>query len=47
MRWEQAEISRIGEFESQVLDLGELVCGRHLVADGGDYRRKAAHLAAQ
>jgi hypothetical protein len=36
MRWEEAEISRIGEFESQLLDLGEMVCVRHLIPVGFD-----------
>jgi hypothetical protein len=36
MRWEQAEVSRIGGFESQLLDLGEMVCARHLIPAGID-----------
>lgn len=36
MRWEEAEISRIGEFESQLIDLGEMVCVRLLIPVGFD-----------
>jgi hypothetical protein len=36
MRWEQAEVSRVGPFESQKLDLGEMVCTRHLIPAGFD-----------
>jgi organic hydroperoxide reductase OsmC/OhrA len=36
MRWEEAEVSRIDGFESQVLDLGEMVCVRHLISAGFD-----------
>jgi len=36
MRWEEAEITRIGDFESQLLDLGEMVCVRHLIPAGFD-----------
>ena len=36
MSWEGAKRSRIGEMESQVLELGEMVCARHLVPAGFD-----------
>ncbi len=36
MRWEEAEITRVGELESQLLDLGEMVCVRHLIPSGFD-----------
>jgi hypothetical protein len=36
MRWRGAQRSRIGEMESQVLELGEMVCARHLVPAGFD-----------
>lgn len=36
MRWEEAEVSRIGGFESQLLDLGAMVCARHLIPAGFD-----------
>lgn len=36
MRWEEAEVSRVGELESQLLDLGEMVCVRHLIPAGFD-----------
>lgn len=32
--WEQAEVTRIQGFESQVLDLGAMVCARHLIPAG-------------
>jgi hypothetical protein len=34
MSWELAEVSRVGEMESQLLRLGELVCARHLIPAG-------------
>jgi hypothetical protein len=34
--WEKAEISRIGELESQLLDFGEMVSVRHLIPAGFD-----------
>jgi hypothetical protein len=36
MRWEEAEVSRIGGLESRLLDLGEMVCVRHLIPAGFD-----------
>lgn len=36
MRWAEARVSRIGEMESQVLELGELVCARHVIPAGFD-----------
>ena len=36
MRWEEAEVSRTGDFESRVLYLGEMVCARHLIPAGFD-----------
>jgi hypothetical protein len=36
MGWEQAVVSRIGGFESALLDLGEIVCARHLIPAGFD-----------
>lgn len=36
MDWREAQMSRIGEMESQLLDLGEMVCARHLVPAGFD-----------
>lgn len=36
MGWEKAEISRIGEFESQLLELGAMVAVRHLIPAGFD-----------
>jgi len=36
MRWEEADVTRIGNFESQVLDLGTMVCARHLIPAGFD-----------
>ncbi len=32
MSWEEAEVSRVGGLEWQLLDLGEMVCVRHLTA---------------
>jgi steroid delta-isomerase-like uncharacterized protein len=34
--WQGAEVSHVGEMESQVLDLGEMVCARHLIPAGFD-----------
>jgi hypothetical protein len=31
MGWDRAEISHTGGLESQLLDLGEMVCARHLI----------------
>jgi hypothetical protein len=36
VRWEDAEITRIGGFESQVLDMGEMICARHVIPAGFD-----------
>jgi hypothetical protein len=36
VRWEEAEVSRIDGLESQRLDLGEMVCTRHLIPAGFD-----------
>jgi hypothetical protein len=36
MRWEEGETSRIGGFETQLLELGEMVCARHLIPAGFD-----------
>jgi hypothetical protein len=36
VRWEEAEISRVGGFESQLLEMGEMVCARHLIPAGFD-----------
>jgi len=36
MRWEQAEVTRIQGLESQVLDLGAMVCARHRIPAGYD-----------
>ena len=36
MRWEEAESSRTGDLETQLLDLGEMVCARHLIPAGFD-----------
>lgn len=36
MDWRGAQTSRIGEMESQVLDLGEMVCARHIIPAGFD-----------
>jgi len=36
MRWDEAEVSHIGEMESQLLDLGEMVCVRHRIPAGFD-----------
>jgi hypothetical protein len=36
MRWETAEVSRIGGLESQLLEMGEMVCARHLISAGFD-----------
>jgi hypothetical protein len=36
MVWHEAEVSRVGELESQVLEMGEMICARHLVPAGFD-----------
>lgn len=36
MSWEKAEINRMGEMESRVLDLGEMICARRLIPAGFD-----------
>jgi len=36
MSWGGAQKSRIGEMESEVLDLGEMVCARHRIPAGFD-----------
>jgi hypothetical protein len=36
MSWADAQVSRVGEMESQVLELGEMVCARHLIPAGYD-----------
>lgn len=36
MKWNEAQKSRTGEMESQVLEMGEMVCARHLVPAGFD-----------
>jgi hypothetical protein len=36
MRWDEAEVSRVGGLESQLLDMGEMVCARHLIPAGFD-----------
>jgi hypothetical protein len=36
MRWEEAEVTRSGGMQTQVLDLGEMVCARHLIPAGFD-----------
>jgi hypothetical protein len=36
MSWKDAEVSRFGAMESQLLDLGEMVCARHLIPAGFD-----------
>jgi quercetin dioxygenase-like cupin family protein len=36
VRWQEADISRIGGFESQLLELGEMVCARHQIPAGFD-----------
>lgn len=36
MRWEKAESSRIDGMETQLLELGEMVCARHLLPSGFD-----------
>lgn len=36
MVWHEAEGSRFGELESQVLEMGEMICARHLVPAGFD-----------
>ena len=36
MGWTNARTSRIGAMESQVLELGEMVCTRHLIPAGFD-----------
>jgi hypothetical protein len=36
MNWEEAKISRLGAMESQLLEMGDLVCVRHLIPAGFD-----------
>jgi hypothetical protein len=36
MGWEEAEVSRVDGLESQLLEMGEMVCVRHLVPAGFD-----------
>ena len=36
MNWDGAQRSHVGAMESQVLELGEMVCARHLVPAGFD-----------
>jgi hypothetical protein len=36
MGWEKAGVSRIGGLESQLLEMGEMVCVRHLIPAGFD-----------
>jgi hypothetical protein len=36
MSWADAQVSRMGEMESHVLELGEMVCARHLIPAGFD-----------
>ncbi len=36
MPWEEAEVSRAGQLESQLLEMGEMVCARHLIPAGFD-----------
>jgi len=47
MDWASAQVSRTGEMESQALELGEMVCARHLIPAGfGDaFHVRAGHLA--
>jgi len=36
MRWEEAEVTRIGDLESQLIEMGEMVCARHTMPAGFD-----------
>jgi len=36
MLWDEAEVSRVDALKSQVLEMGEMVCVRHLVPAGFD-----------
>lgn len=36
MHWDEAEVSHVGELESQLLEMGSMVCARHLVPAGFD-----------
>lgn len=36
MGWERATVSRAGELETQLLEMGAMVCARHLLPAGFD-----------
>jgi hypothetical protein len=36
MSWEEADTTRIGGLQTQILEMGEMVCARHLVSAGFD-----------